>query len=202
MWERKQAPSPTKAAMPATAQPVSPPDTAQPPGLRTAVKPAADADRSERDQEQTTQISTGIRIKGEVVADNDIYVDGEIEGTVVVPDNALTIGPNGMVRAKLKARSVTIWGHLEGNVQVGEKIELRKTATLIGDLVTARIAIEDGAVLRGNIVTSKPEKDEQAPPRESKPPPSSPSVGAPAVPARPSGATDSPAKQGGQDAEI
>lgn len=57
-----------------------------------------------------------------------------------------------MVRAQVKARSVTIWGHLEGNVQAGEEIELRKTATLTGDLVTARVAIEAGDVFRGSIV--------------------------------------------------
>ena len=114
-----------------------------------------------------TRILTDIKIKGEVVGGQDVYVDGEIERAIALPDHALVIGPKGRVRAQVKARSVTISGYLEGKVQVGEKTELRKAGSLVGDLVTARIAIEDGGVFRGSIDILQPEIKEQDAPRAS-----------------------------------
>ena len=164
MWGQKENVTSTETVKPRTGQPVSLPEIAQPPGLSTAIKPDEDDGRSGRDQEQLSRIFTDTKIKGEVVGVRDIYVDGVIEGVVEVPDNALIIGPNGIVRAQVKARTLTLWGHLEGNVQTVEKIEIRKTGSLIGDLETAQIVIEDGAMFRGSIDILKPGMKEKAPP--------------------------------------
>ena len=124
----------------------------------------------------------------------DVYVDGEVEGTVELRDNTLVVGPSGKVRAQVKARSISVSGHLEGKVQASERIEIRKTGSLEGDLVTPRILIEDGAVFRGSIDILKPETNEKAPQRVSKPQRSRPPVAA-ARPDRPTistaGSTDS-----------
>ena len=173
MWGQKEEESLTKTATPATSQPVSPPDTAQAPASSTVVSPAADGDRSGRVQ---TQVGKTIKLKGEMTGSEDVYVDGEVEGTIELRDNALVVGPSGNVRAQVKARSITILGHLEGKVQAGERIEIRKTGSLEGDLVTPRIVIEDGAVFRGSIDISKPETNEKAPPRVNKQPRSRPPV--------------------------
>jgi cytoskeletal protein CcmA (bactofilin family) len=182
MWGQKEEASPTKTAMLTTDQPVATPDTSQPPASSTVVNPAADGDRSGRVQ---ARIGKTLKLKGEMTGSEDVYVDGEVEGTVELRDNTLVVGPSGKVRAQVKARSITILGHLEGKVQASERIEIRKTGSLEGDLVTPRIVIEDGAVFRGSIDVLKPEIKEKAPPRVSKHPRSRPPVVAAARPDRP-----------------
>ena len=126
----------------------------------TKRKSISNENRSGRVQ---ARIGKTVKIKGELTGSEDFHVDGEIEGTIELPDNALVVGPNGNVRAQVKARSITIWGNLEGKVHASEGVEVRKTGSLTGDLVTARIVTEDGAVFRGSIIL-KPETNEKSPP--------------------------------------
>ena len=102
-------------------------------------------------------IGKSLKVKGTITGHEDLYVDGEIEGTVELEENSLTVGPNGNVSADVKARDITVLGRLTGNVRAGERIEIRKTGSLEGDLTTSRIVIEDGAVFRGSIDIVKPE---------------------------------------------
>jgi cytoskeletal protein CcmA (bactofilin family) len=102
------------------------------------------------------QIGKSLRLKGEITGSEDLLIDGEVEGTIELKENSLTVGPNGSVKADVSARSITVMGHLCGNVRAGEKIEICKTGSLEGDLSTARIVIEDGAVFRGSIDIVKP----------------------------------------------
>ena len=97
------------------------------------------------------QIGKSLKLKGEITGSEDLYIDGEVEGTVELKGNSLTVGPNGNVHADVSARSITILGRLQGNVKVGERTEIRKTGSFGGELVTAQIVIEDGAVFRGSI---------------------------------------------------
>jgi cytoskeletal protein CcmA (bactofilin family) len=172
MWGRKEDSSTTTPETPA-ARPASPLDTSRPSPSGAVARSAASADRSARTQ---AQIGKTLKLKGEMTGSEDVYVDGEVDGTVELRENNLTVGPNGNVRANVKARSITVLGRLEGNVQAGERIEIRKTGSLVGDLVTPRIVIEDGAVFRGSIdilkqgaTTEKP-----APPQAEKRPASRP----------------------------
>ena len=103
-------------------------------------------------------IGKSLKIKGTVTGHEDLYVDGDIEGTVELVENSLTVGPNGKVNADVTARDITVLGKLTGNVHAGERIEIRKTGSLEGDLTTSRIVIEDGAVFRGSIDIVKPEQ--------------------------------------------
>ncbi len=105
-------------------------------------------------------IGKSVRIKGEVSGSEDIYVDGQVEGGIQVGGNSLTIGPNGRVTANIAAKSVTVGGVLDGNIQASERTELRKTAVVNGDVQTRRIAIEEGAYFKGKleiIAESKPQ---------------------------------------------
>ena len=102
------------------------------------------------------QIGKSLKVRGEISGNEDLTIDGEVEGTVELKDNSLTVGPNGKVHANVTARSITVLGRLEGNVKAGERVEISKTGSLEGDLVTPRIVIEDGAVFRGSIDILKP----------------------------------------------
>jgi cytoskeletal protein CcmA (bactofilin family) len=102
-------------------------------------------------------IGKAVKVVGQIYSREDLYVDGEIEGTVEALEHKLTIGPNGAVRAGVKAREVVALGTIQGNVEAHDKIEIRKEAKLVGDIRTARIIIEDGAYFKGSIDIVKPE---------------------------------------------
>ena len=100
-------------------------------------------------------IGKSVRIKGEVSGSEDIYIDGQVEGSIQLNGNSLTIGPNGSVRANISARNVVVGGTLDGNIQAGERTELRKSAVVTGDVQTTRIAIEEGAYFKGKLEIQK-----------------------------------------------
>ena len=96
-------------------------------------------------------IGKSVCIKGELSGSEDIYLDGEVEGSIQLSGNSLTVGPNGRVRANVSARNVIVSGSLTGNIQASERTEFRKSATVSGDVQTRRIAIEDGAFFKGKL---------------------------------------------------
>ena len=103
-------------------------------------------------------IGKGVTITGQIFSKEDLIIDGEVEGTVEAHEHKCTIGPNGKVKAGIKAKDVVILGQVQGNVESADKTEIRKDARLVGDIKTARISIEDGAVFKGSIdiVRSEP----------------------------------------------
>ncbi|HEX3879425.1 MAG TPA: polymer-forming cytoskeletal protein [Bryobacteraceae bacterium] len=105
----------------------------------------------------SASIGKAVKVVGQIYSREDLYVDGEVEGTVEALEHKLTIGPNGAVRAGVKAREVVALGTIQGNVEAHDKIEIRKEAKLVGDIRTARIIIEDGAYFKGSIDIVKPE---------------------------------------------
>ena len=99
----------------------------------------------------TANIGRSVLIKGELSGSEDIYLDGTVEGSIELPANNLAIGPNGRVRAGIRARGVIIEGKVEGDIEASERVELRKTAVLTGSIVTQRVSIEDGAYFKGGV---------------------------------------------------
>lgn len=110
-------------------------------------------------------IGKAVKIVGQIHSKEDLYVDGDVEGTVEAPEHRLTIGPNGTVHAMVKGREVVVLGAIQGNVEAAERIEIKKEAKLVGDIRTARIVIEDGAYFKGSIDIVKPEPAKVTPPR-------------------------------------
>jgi cytoskeletal protein CcmA (bactofilin family) len=102
-------------------------------------------------------IGKSVTIKGQIFSREDLMVDGEIEGAIELNDHRLTVGPNGRVRAGIKAREIVVLGSIDGNVEALDKIDIRKDAKLVGDIKTARIIIEDGAYFKGSIDIVKTE---------------------------------------------
>ena len=115
----------------------------------------------------TATIGPSMNIKGEIRSREELLVDGEVEG-LLESQSLLTVGPNGKVRANIKAREVVIFGSVRGDVEVSEKIAIREQGSLIGNIKSAGISIDDGAYFKGSIdimrpepkVTSKPVKNE------------------------------------------
>ena len=96
-------------------------------------------------------IGRSVMVKGELSGSEDLFIDGQVEGTIELRGNSLTIGPHGQVRANVNAKDVTVQGKLEGNIQASQRAELKKTAVAVGDIVTQRVAIEEGAYFKGKV---------------------------------------------------
>jgi cytoskeletal protein CcmA (bactofilin family) len=103
------------------------------------------------------RIGRSVTIKGELTGAEDLFVDGQVEGSIELRSHGLTVGPNGRVHANIVAQDVVIFGKVEGNVRGNERVELKRSAVLHGDIFTQRIVIEDGAFLKGGIDIQKAE---------------------------------------------
>src|ERR1700724_2392998 len=100
---------------------------------------------------ELAQLGKSVVIKGELSGSEDLYIDGTVEGAIQLQGNDLTIGPNGHVHADVNAKGVVVQGKLEGNIRASDRVEMRKSAVILGDIVTQRIAIEDGAYFKGKV---------------------------------------------------
>jgi cytoskeletal protein CcmA (bactofilin family) len=123
-------------------------------------------------------IGKAVKINGQIYSKEDLYVDGDVEGTIELQEHRLTIGPNGKVHSSVKAREVVILGNVQGNVDASDKLEIRKDARLVGDIKTARIIIEDGAYFKGSIDIVKPEPAKSSGSPAPRPPQSAPAPAA------------------------
>ena len=96
-------------------------------------------------------IGRSVVIKGEVSGSESLYIDGRIEGTVSFGDHRVTVGRNGVVLANISAREVVIMGKVTGNIECSDRVDIRSEGSLTGDVVSQRISIEDGAMLKGAV---------------------------------------------------
>lgn len=132
------------------------PRTMQPPSA-PATRPAEPPRVEPQRTVEVATIGKSVVVKGELSGSEDLYVDGSVEGSISLKGQSLTIGPNGQVRANLEARNVIVHGRVDGNVIASDRVDLRKSASLTGDISTARVAIEDGAYFKGTIDIQKAE---------------------------------------------
>lgn len=140
------------------AQPAPPPAAVAAPSTPAPHKETPKA--SDPYRADVGHIGKSVQIRGELTGSEDLYLDGEIEGNIDLRDHSLIIGPNGKIKAGISARDLVVHGKVEGNVTATGRVELRKSCTLIGDVSTQRIVIEDGAFFKGAIDIK--EKDPKA----------------------------------------
>lgn len=100
--------------------------------------------------EQAT-IGRTVLIKGEISGNESLYIDGRVEGAVMFKDHRVTVGRNGVVAANIAAREVVIMGKVAGNVECSDRVDIRSEGSLTGDVISQRISVEDGAMLRGSV---------------------------------------------------
>ncbi len=110
---------------------------------------------SESPKSTVAHIGKSVVIRGELSGSEDLYIDGQVEGTIELREHHLTVGPNGRVQANINAKEVVIQGSVKGNVRAVDRVEIRKSGSLTGDLVAARVVIEDGAFFKGSIDIQK-----------------------------------------------
>jgi cytoskeletal protein CcmA (bactofilin family) len=101
-------------------------------------------------------------IKGEITGSEALYIDGRVEGKIIMPESRVTIGRNGKVEASIQARELVIMGKVTGNLECSDRVDIRAEGSVSGDISTMRITVEDGAALKGGIqVHAEPRKQNQ-----------------------------------------
>ena len=111
---------------------------------------AARATASASSPDQAT-IGKSLVIKGEVTGSESLYIDGRVEGSINLAGNRVTVGRNGVVSANINAREIVVLGKVRGNLTASDRVDIRSDGSLTGDVVAARISIEDGAYFKGGI---------------------------------------------------
>lgn len=109
-----------------------------------------------------TLIGKSLVIKGELSCSEELYVDGQVEGTIDPKENRLTIGPNGRVKANVTACAVVVQGKLEGNIQASDRVDLKRSAVVTGDIAAQRISIDEGAYFKGRVNIKVEDEKEKA----------------------------------------
>jgi cytoskeletal protein CcmA (bactofilin family) len=155
-------------------QPAAPPPTtpdpsraAAPGGAGAGFDPRAAAAGLPGDQ---ATIGKSLVVKGEISGSESLYIDGKVEGSINLPGNRVTVGRNGQVAATIMAREIVVLGKIRGNCQASDRVDIRAEGSLTGDVIAARISIEDGAFFKGGIDIRKPGTDAKNTPAP--PPPS------------------------------
>ena len=96
-------------------------------------------------------LGSSMIIKGELSASEDLTLSGRMEGRISVPDHTLTIGPHADIKAEIAGKSVIIMGAITGNITADEKVDIRATGAVTGDIVAPRLAVAEGGCLRGKV---------------------------------------------------
>jgi cytoskeletal protein CcmA (bactofilin family) len=109
-------------------------------------------------------IGKSLVIKGEVTGSESLYIDGRVEGSISLAGNRVTIGRNGVVAANINAREIVVLGKVRGNLTASDRVDIRSDGSLTGDVVAARISIEDGAYFKGGIDIRKGGQPSQSKP--------------------------------------
>jgi cytoskeletal protein CcmA (bactofilin family) len=137
MWKRDESGKPVS-------QPAAPPlaQTPAPPAPRVVDAPPPG---------EVMSLGKSVMIKGDLSASEDLTLNGQIEGSINLPEHTLTIGPEAHVRAQIKASIVVILGAVSGNVAASKKVDVRATGSVVGDIASPSIVIADGAQLSGKI---------------------------------------------------
>jgi len=103
----------------------------------------------------SARLGASLHVKGEITGNEDLTIDGSVEGLVQLEDRKLTVGASARVTADIIAREVVVYGNVKGNLRARDRIEIKKDGSVVGDLTTARIMIEDGAYFKGSIEIDK-----------------------------------------------
>ena len=145
MWKPTNQPQtpaqPSVPERPTPSTPSAPMASAEPAAPRPVTTTTAD---------QAT-IGKSLVIKGEVTGSESLYIDGRVEGSINLAGNRVTIGRNGVVAANINAREIVVLGKVRGNLTASDRVDIRSDGSLTGDVIAARISIEDGAFFKGGI---------------------------------------------------
>jgi cytoskeletal protein CcmA (bactofilin family) len=157
MWGDKKPEASSKSPLPQQPQKQNVPTTSATPypGEVKTMAPSDSTYPTTTSGGSTARLGASLHIKGEITGNEDLQIDGSVEGLVQLDDRKLTVGASARVTADLVAREVIVYGNVKGNLRARDRIEIKKDGSVVGDLTTARIMIEDGAYFKGSIEIDK-----------------------------------------------
>src|SRR5690242_5406940 len=159
MWGEKKPETPARTPLPQQPRPnvlQNPPASAPSfPGEARTMAPLDSTYNTPSVSGGTARLGASLHVKGEITGNEDLAIDGTVEGLVNLEDRRLTIGASARLTADIIAREVVVYGNVKGNLRARDRIEIKKDGSVVGDLTTARIMIEDGAYFKGSIEIDK-----------------------------------------------
>jgi len=159
MWGKNQKSSPEAPASPPTAPSVALPESPR--------REAAPVREPQRESAAIARIGAGLSIQGEIRGSEDLRIDGEVHGSVRLENATVTVGKQGRVHADVEAREIVVEGRVEGSLAGRERVRISASGNVRGDVRTQRIAIDDGAILRGAVDIVRPGEARPVPPAKS-----------------------------------
>lgn len=120
-------------------------------------------DEAARPDNLVMDLGKSVMIKGEISASEDVTLYGQMEGKVTLPGHTLTIGPHADIKAAIAAKSVVILGAVTGNVTAGERVDIRNTGSVFGDVMSPRLSIAEGGCLCGKVQMPQTRSGQQPP---------------------------------------
>jgi cytoskeletal protein CcmA (bactofilin family) len=106
---------------------------------------------SEPSSNGRSTIGKSLLIKGEITGSESLHIEGKVEGSIYLPDGCVTVGRDGRVTANIAARDIVVLGEVLGSCEASDHLDIRSKGSLYGDVVVARISVEDGAFMTGSI---------------------------------------------------
>lgn len=141
----------------------SPPSVCPPPPLLArplpAIPPLRPAVRKVTPTMDEARIGKGMILKGEISGTEPLFIDGSVKGSINLPGSLVTVGPNGQVTASIAARNVLVLGKVIGNIVASNRLDIRAQGSVTGDVIAARMSIEDGAFVKGRVTLKKAETE-------------------------------------------
>ncbi len=143
MWNKQQTQTEAPPAPPlqAPASPATVVAFAAPSAARPAISPSRSSAR----------LGAGLYIKGQLTGTEDLQIDGKVDGPISLNGHQLTVGPNAVLNSEVRAGEVVVYGKVVGNLHARDRVDVKTDGSVIGDISTARISIEDGAHFKGRI---------------------------------------------------
>ena len=148
MWKPTNQPTTPSSSRPPEPERAATPAPSAPAAIEPPAAPSRPVSASTADQ---ATIGKSLVIKGEVTGSESLYIDGRVEGSINLAGNRVTVGRNGVVAANINAREIVVLGKVRGNLTASDRVDIRSDGSLTGDVVAARISIEDGAFFKGGI---------------------------------------------------
>src|SRR5450756_873450 len=152
MWRKPEDPKPASPAAE-----IPPPTRVEPPAVRSVAGLTAEVV-----QPSGGVITSSLLIKGEIRGREDLYIDGEVQGTIHLTDGRVTVGPHGNISADVDAREIVVRGKVKGALRGRERVEVGRTGEIRGDIATLRIVIEDGAQIHSKVEITRAEESRSA----------------------------------------
>jgi cytoskeletal protein CcmA (bactofilin family) len=141
MWNKQQAVTETPVAPPVqgSVPPVVPFSSPSTPKLTGATP------------RNYARLGAGLEIKGQITGKEDLQIDGKVDGPISLNAHELTVGPTAVLNSEIHAGDVIVYGKVAGNVHARGRVDIKKDGSVVGDISSARISIEDGAHFKGRI---------------------------------------------------